>query len=416
MRGTLVAQFLRADQIGIIPAYAGNTYKHVRGWKFRRDHPRVCGEHVVGERKGSVQTGSSPRMRGTPFPTSKPCVTMGIIPAYAGNTSVRLESRARWRDHPRVCGEHAVKRKSDWPRPGSSPRMRGTLRQTDLPSGHVGIIPAYAGNTGILKNLLKRIGDHPRVCGEHLISDFNNAGYAGSSPRMRGTLLWKPSTLSTDGIIPAYAGNTSAFMISFAICRDHPRVCGEHDSQIGGWNLFGGSSPRMRGTPDNVIRCTDCTGIIPAYAGNTDWIRLAIMIARDHPRVCGEHLYFQFSCRHCPGSSPRMRGTLGGEFRHDFGWGIIPAYAGNTHDDPIGILVQGDHPRVCGEHPPKRCPSTDLWGSSPRMRGTLCDGIHHVQGFGIIPAYAGNTTIDNDGILRCGDHPRVCGEHHDHRP
>ena len=65
MRGTLVAQFLRADQIGIIPAYAGNTYKHVRGWKFRRDHPRVCGEHVVGERKGSVQTGSSPRMRGT---------------------------------------------------------------------------------------------------------------------------------------------------------------------------------------------------------------------------------------------------------------------------------------------------------------------------------------------------------------
>ena len=187
MRGTLVAQFLRADQIGIIPAYAGNTYKHVRGWKFRRDHPRVCGEHVVGERKGSVQTGSSPRMRGTPFPTSKPCVTMGIIPAYAGNTSMPSETPPAHRDHPRVCGEHRHIESFARELPGSSPRMRGT-RLCACPDGlPAGIIPAYAGNTNAnqVANHYRR--DHPRVCGEHFYLDNPSDIVTGSSPRMRGT-------------------------------------------------------------------------------------------------------------------------------------------------------------------------------------------------------------------------------------
>ena len=31
---------------------------------------------------------------------------VGIIPAYAGSTSIAYSSAATLRDHPRICGEH----------------------------------------------------------------------------------------------------------------------------------------------------------------------------------------------------------------------------------------------------------------------------------------------------------------------
>ena len=51
---------------GIIPAYAGNTNFGMPFSFARRDHPRVCGEHLVFV-VVVVVVGSSPRMRGTPF-------------------------------------------------------------------------------------------------------------------------------------------------------------------------------------------------------------------------------------------------------------------------------------------------------------------------------------------------------------
>ena len=45
-----------------------------------------------------------------------------------------------------------------------------------------------------------------------------------------------------------------------------------------------------------------------------------------------------------------MRGTHGGEQLALVVFGIIPAYAGNTHVRHWRCRWQGDHPRVCGEH------------------------------------------------------------------
>ena len=53
-------------------------------------------------------------------------------------------------------------------------------------------------------------GDHPRVCGEHLEAIMKAYDADGSSPRMRGTHVSRNYAYLTDGIIPAYAGNTSA--------------------------------------------------------------------------------------------------------------------------------------------------------------------------------------------------------------
>ena len=249
MRGTLPANRPCRRKTGIIPAYAGNTSPWLLRRRLGRDHPRVCGEHADERHHRSSDAGSSPRMRGTPW-------------------SWWCSASIPW-DHPRVCGEHGFRRFCLADMRGSSPRMRGTPK---LPRGkrrQAGIIPAYAGNTKDMTNLLSVSRDHPRVCGEHMPELLLTLSLLGSSPRMRGTRIKVFAWTGACGIIPAYAGNTAAQCLMHCVLRDHPRVCGEHCFEKILRCAAVGSSPRMRGTP----------------------ITSAPTVARgwDHPRVCGEH-------------------------------------------------------------------------------------------------------------------------------
>ena len=54
--------------MGIIPAYAGNTTHVGTPTPASKDHPRVCGEHFGYHAVARSGLGSSPRMRGTPTP------------------------------------------------------------------------------------------------------------------------------------------------------------------------------------------------------------------------------------------------------------------------------------------------------------------------------------------------------------
>ena len=169
MRGTHLVHLQLDDRAGIIPAYAGNTFEGVGPCVFCGDHPRVCGEHMSNFTYWKLHEGSSPRMRGTP-PFRKEVIAMcGIIPAYAGNTYRRCAGWPAKRDHPRVCGEHRLHASGFLHPQGSSPRMRGThaARAANRMAG--GIIPAYAGNTSP-SDWTRTCGrDHPRVCGEHVL-------------------------------------------------------------------------------------------------------------------------------------------------------------------------------------------------------------------------------------------------------
>ena len=173
--------------------------------------------------------------------------------------------------------------------------MRGTRAAWTMPATSPGIIPAYAGNTFIADVMHAGHGDHPRVCGEHMYWAYTRLPSVGSSPRMRGTLVPHEVRPGAVGIIPAYAGNTQWIPSRRIPNRDHPRVCGEHRLMTGD-PLYGtGSSPRMRGTRHCRPHPHHSFGIIPAYAGNT----------------------LRGGCSSRPwGSSPRMRGTRG-QFQHD---------------------------------------------------------------------------------------------------
>ena len=214
--------------MGIIPAYAGSTPPPARHYKTFRDHPRVCGEHSVVEPWVMGEQGSSPRMRGARGAGPPHRVRGGIIPAYAGSTPTTWPWATRWRDHPRVCGEHSATLLPMLLIVGSSPRMRGAPSTLLRGSAALGIIPAYAGSTDTLVFAQKPLGDHPRVCGEHFSHIWTNHFNTGSSPRMRGALFLSAHGRYASGIIPAYAGSTTHCTPRCQIARDHPRVCGEH--------------------------------------------------------------------------------------------------------------------------------------------------------------------------------------------
>ena len=171
---------------------------------------------------------------------------------------------------------------------GSSPRVRGTglsLRSVFPASG---IIPACAGNSATCEARCRVVRDHPRVCGEQLYCVLTLMNCLGSSPRVRGTAFSDCFLINRAGIIPACAGNSLAFRLLKCLYKDHPRVCGEQRFMMKAGQPVKGSSPRVRGTVDNLRYFKAHRRIIPACAGNR-WHRVrSSYLERDHPRVCGE--------------------------------------------------------------------------------------------------------------------------------
>ena len=153
---------------------------------------------------------------------------VGIIPAHAGLTTSVMASLYCWRDHPRACGAHLVCPRNFVGQEGSSPRMRGSLCNCHICHSLLGIIPAHAGLTGTFLRDGRRAGDHPRACGAHSKTHRPNSFTVGSSPRMRGSLRQRGFGEYRRGIIPAHAGLTPAVSGSIFPARDHPRACGAH--------------------------------------------------------------------------------------------------------------------------------------------------------------------------------------------
>ena len=213
---------------------------------------------------------------------------------------------------------------------GSSPRLRGTRNGSKGSGRKRRIIPASAGNTLSTCKSVRMSPDHPRVCGEHIVSQPTCSLINGSSPRLRGTPLIAWFNAGSSRIIPASAGNTIKFIVRPSSVTDHPRVCGEHTRNFRLCCNINGSSPRLRGTLKNNRLKTGIERIIPASAGNTRRRAVSSAARTDHPRVCGEHLCYQLVEHNDGGSSPRLRGTLAPDGISNTQARIIPASAGNT--------------------------------------------------------------------------------------
>ena len=177
----------------IIPAYAGSTTRNFLYRPKSRDHPRIRGEHRRRRGAPCRTEGSSPHTRGARTEQVAHEPAGGIIPAYAGSTYRRLAGLVARRDHPRIRGEH-FRRSLLWrASPGSSPHTRGALPRPARPTAHDGIIPAYAGSTRCGGGSGRGVADHPRIRGEHPNSTAIPGSETGSSPHTRGAHLEIPA-------------------------------------------------------------------------------------------------------------------------------------------------------------------------------------------------------------------------------
>ncbi len=229
----------------------------------------MCGEHFIISARGLGKTGSSPHVRGALSQLQCPCRWLGIIPACAGSTrTLRGFRTGRW-DHPRMCGEHVVLPPFFWTVSGSSPHVRGALVQDFLQGLSTGIIPACAGSTVSWRIRRPPCRDHPRMCGEHNRGSSFGQSHKGSSPHVRGARQACDDALQESGIIPACAGSTTVGKTKLLFIWDHPRMCGEHLPDVSLAVPLPGSSPHVRGARPCLPLVAEPCGIIPACAGST---------------------------------------------------------------------------------------------------------------------------------------------------
>ena len=105
MRGKDVDERSSRTDTGITPAYAGKSKRYERYSNALKDHPRLCGEKCCCMWCCKSGTGSPPPMRGKGSRLFTLGIRAGITPAYAGkSTGGGVQLQKIW-DHPRLCGE-----------------------------------------------------------------------------------------------------------------------------------------------------------------------------------------------------------------------------------------------------------------------------------------------------------------------
>ncbi len=255
-------------------------------------------------------TGSSPRVRGTPFDKATLVVQRRFIPAGAGNAAAAGRGICPQPVHPRGCGERRAGHRICCVSHGSSPRVRGTPGRRGARLRLARFIPAGAGNARTSRRSPTTGAVHPRGCGERSPAPDPSRGADGSSPRVRGTPLPPPRQPESGRFIPAGAGNADAGPTAPACGPVHPRGCGERPVPNNMPDGDNGSSPRVRGTLCKAWIVEVDRRFIPAGAGN----------------ACSDAM----AATTYLGSSPRVRGTHRRRLRQDRIRRFIPAGAGNA--------------------------------------------------------------------------------------
>ena len=205
---------------------------------------------------------------------------------------------------------------------------RGNLIEEVALVGHLGSIPACAGEPLSSFSLRFRLGVYPRVCGGTTPERCSTVWQLGLSPRVRGN----PSERCRGGpggrSIPACAGEPPRARPSGITSGVYPRVCGGTLKPIRGFNAKSGLSPACAGEPR---RC-----------------RLRAPMCEVYPRVCGGTGPLWSPPEKNRGLSPRVRGNrfAGLYLREHFG--SIPACAGEPGASFRSERCSQVYPRVCG--------------------------------------------------------------------
>ena len=231
--------------------------------------PAGAGADVGIDQIITSDIGSSPRVRGRPNFSSASYFCFGLISAGAGQTACYQREFAGYRAHPRGCGADRSTSPTSWKPIGSSPRVRGRRGEVGVDVVHVGLIPAGAGQTSNKWVTFDARTAHPRGCGADIGDIKRRWPDVGSSPRVRGRRRSDQAVDATGRLIPAGAGQTGAGVVSDSGSGAHPHGCGADRTKHRPNGSTSGSSPRVRGRPDDDQLGVRVSGLIPAGARQT---------------------------------------------------------------------------------------------------------------------------------------------------
>ncbi len=168
------------------PASAGRTRPWPGCSRPATEHPRVGGEHDVGDHGLLNVRGTPPRRRGGRG--QRPGLVVGLrnTPASAGRTSPTPSTSSGTPEHPRVGGEDRQRRSVDILATGTPPRRRGGRRAHGFPRHEQRNTSASAGRTSTRTSARSASSEHPRVGGEDASIRMKASTTAGTPPRRRG--------------------------------------------------------------------------------------------------------------------------------------------------------------------------------------------------------------------------------------
>ena len=118
-----------ARRLGSIPAHAGEPPGRTRQRVWSGVYPRACGGTDIRKTVREKGLGLSPRMRGNPGSVEAVYEDLGSIPAHAGEPWMPSRALTRAGVYPRACGGTSSSAHSQVPAAGLSPRMRGNQQR-----------------------------------------------------------------------------------------------------------------------------------------------------------------------------------------------------------------------------------------------------------------------------------------------
>ena len=194
---------------------------------LQRDHPHACGDKSLQEWYDSTRAGSSPRVWGQVSGCIMSGAAVRIIPTRVGTRLPPTCSNSLTRDHPHACGDKVDALVDNADTLGSSPRVWGQGKRSDVVASARGIIPTRVGTSRSGRNGRRNVEDHPHACGDKYAGLRVKACKKGSSPRVWGQDKFCPIGADMDRIIPTRVGTSGKIPLFTTLNWDHPHACGD---------------------------------------------------------------------------------------------------------------------------------------------------------------------------------------------
>ncbi len=150
-----------------------------------------------------------------------------FIPTGVGNASVAGNSDPEHPVHPHGCGVRFAQLERLGEENGSSPRVWGTLRQRYQSTPQTRFIPTGVGNALLTNAMFLIFAVHPHGCGERSGGIKQTPMECGSSPRVWGTLEDSNKLTAPIRFIPTGVGNATSGAVVTSAVTVHPHGCGE---------------------------------------------------------------------------------------------------------------------------------------------------------------------------------------------